>query len=387
MSAAPRLLHRAHGLAFVSKPSGLFSHPPAYKWYRRRHRRQARPGVDAGGTGDVAPVVGGDGGDDINDDGGGGDSDEAVETPESEEETTLWHWLRDTNIFGQPQDSPHKQLGSTAGGPEQARSGRAVADAVAAARSAPPTIHLCNRLDRGTSGIVLVAESSALCAAVQKQWNTDAVKKEYLTLVRGRPDQLHFRNDTPLTNRSKKRKGGAKKPCCTEFSLIKTFFGGNVSLLTARLADGGRTHQIRRHLNHLAHQVLGDRVYGKGRINNWLKADYGLDRIFLHAHRLELVHPTTGDALAVEDPLPAELQAVLDRLPEPADVLEQQQDQQDQQDKQEDEIDDGGVAAAAGGISAAAVSTAASSSSDGHDHVTAAQAMGAAAVGAGRAVD
>ena len=72
---------------------------------------------------------------------------------------------------------------------------------------------------------------------------------------------------------------------------------------------------VRRHLASVAHQVVGDRQYGKSGINQWLADEYRLTRIFLHASQLQLRHPASGDLIEVEDPLPAELAEFLARFP------------------------------------------------------------------------
>ena len=96
---------------------------------------------------------------------------------------------------------------------------------------------------------------------------------------------------------------------------VRTYKDGDFSLLRAQLLVGGRKHQIRRHLDSVAHQVVGDPKYGKSRINRWLADEYGLARTFLHATRLQMRHPSSGEPLDIEDPLPAELTSFLSRFP------------------------------------------------------------------------
>ena len=113
--------------------------------------------------------------------------------------------------------------------------------------------------------------------------------------------------------------GPGSQPARTEFRTLATL--SRARLPVARLCTG-RTHQIRRHLAHLAHHVLGDSNYGKGRINGWFRATYGLPRIFLHAWHLRIRHPRTGDWLDLVDPLPEDLRACLGRMEDvPPDVL------------------------------------------------------------------
>ena len=99
------------------------------------------------------------------------------------------------------------------------------------------------------------------------------------------------------------------------FTRLRTYCGGGFSLLRASLVEGGRQHQIRRHLNSVAHQVVGDRQHGKSRINALLEEQFGLPRMFLHAERLQMLHPATGAEVDVRDPLPQDLRDFLARLP------------------------------------------------------------------------
>ena len=78
----------------------------------------------------------------------------------------------------------------------------------------------------------------------------------------------------------------------------------------------GRRHQIRRHLSHIRHQIIGDTTYGKGGINRHFREAYGLPRMFLHAWRLEVRHPETGERLRVAAPLPNDLREFLGQLPD-----------------------------------------------------------------------
>jgi tRNA pseudouridine65 synthase len=165
-----------------------------------------------------------------------------------------------------------------------------------------------HRLDRPVSGIVLFALSRD-CAG---RFSTAlaAATKTYLALVRGEtPPSLTM--DRALTHPETKR----RQPCVTELETIATY--ERCSFVRLRI-ETGRRHQIRRHLAHAAHHVLGDTRYGKGRINRDFRERYGLTRIALHASRLELVHPMTGAPLRIEAPLPDVMQRCLDALSAPA---------------------------------------------------------------------
>jgi len=175
-------------------------------------------------------------------------------------------------------------------------------------------VHAVHRLDRATSGIVLFALSPESTRAFQEALRADRAEKAYWALVRGTPPES-FRSDRPLTRRS----DGVIQPASTEFRRLAGARG--FSLVEARLRTG-RRHQVRRHLDHLGHQVVGDTSYGKGRINRWLRAEYGLPRLFLHAARVSLLHPFTGVEIEIADPLPPDLAEFLARFaPELAGAL------------------------------------------------------------------
>lgn len=163
-----------------------------------------------------------------------------------------------------------------------------------------------HRLDRATSGPVVFALSPEIVRALQERWHHPETEKVYLALVRGEsPDR--FESDRPLT----RRPDGVRQDARTECTTRATDRG--FSLVEARLRTG-RRHQIRRHLAHLGHQVVGDTTYGKGRINAWLREEYGLPRLFLHQTRLRFAHPRDGTIVTVDEPLPPDLARFLDRF-------------------------------------------------------------------------
>lgn len=168
------------------------------------------------------------------------------------------------------------------------------------------TLYPVHRLDRAASGVIVFAFSSAGARALQASLNSGDAHKQYLVLVRGSaPDA--FEVDHPL-----KDDRGVSRPARTAFRKLAELF--RLSLLEARIFTG-RRHQIRRHLARSAHQVLGDSTYGKGRINQFFRQEYGLPRLFLHASRLVLRHPLTGEPLVIFAPLPDDLREFLRRLP------------------------------------------------------------------------
>ena len=165
-------------------------------------------------------------------------------------------------------------------------------------------VYAVHRLDRPVSGVLLFALSREAAGAFHTALADGT--KTYVALVRGStPATLTM--DRPLTNPETKQ----PRACSTELETIETF--GFCSYVRLRI-DTGRRHQIRRHLAHAGHHVIGDTKYGKGRINQRFRDEFGLSRIGLHAARIEIVHPMTNQALVVEAPIPAVMTACLDRL-------------------------------------------------------------------------
>ncbi len=172
-----------------------------------------------------------------------------------------------------------------------------------------------HRLDRGASGVLVFARSSEAASVLHDAIRADSTIKEYLVAARDRTPES-FTIDKPLKGRS-----GQALPARTECTRIATV--GRHSLLRVRIRSG-RRHQIRRHLKHLAHNVLGDTSHGKGRINAYLREHYGLPRMFLHAWRLTFDDPFTAEPRRLEARLPDDLRAFLLRVPEfDAAILEQ----------------------------------------------------------------
>lgn len=166
-------------------------------------------------------------------------------------------------------------------------------------------VYPVHRLDRPTSGVILFALDAQTVTGIQNLWDQNT--KTYLVLVRGKtPDS--FISERPLTEITK---GGEKKlrECKTEFRTIRHFHDS--SLIEAVLKTG-RQHQIRRHLAHLGHHILGDTTYGKGFINNKAR-ELGLNRLFLHHKELILKNAGESD-LILKSELPEELKNFLEKI-------------------------------------------------------------------------
>ncbi len=176
---------------------------------------------------------------------------------------------------------------------------------------------IVHRLDRDTSGLIMVAKHDAAQAHLMAQLKARRVKKTYLALVQGQPGAAAGRIEAPIGRDPKQRMRMAVVPdgraAVTSYRVRERFASGREgtwSLLELDLVTG-RTHQIRVHLASIGHPVAGDPVYATGRAR---KGPDGLERLFLHAWRLELAAPTGDRLIRVMAPLPVGLESVLDRL-------------------------------------------------------------------------
>lgn len=164
-----------------------------------------------------------------------------------------------------------------------------------------------HRLDQQTSGVLLLALDPAHRAALEQAFRRHEVRKDYLALVEGVPPERRATIDLPIADEGKTaRVDRAGRPAVTRYEVLEAL--GRASLVRAR-PESGRHNQIRVHFAHLGHPLLGDRKYGRRRVDG-PKAP----RVMLHAERLSLRHPATGRPLEVEAPLPEDFAAVLAEL-------------------------------------------------------------------------
>lgn len=182
---------------------------------------------------------------------------------------------------------------------------------VRAARPAQPFLELAHRLDRETSGVLMLAKSRRCLVALHAQLREGAVEKRYLTVVVG--DWVNERQHVRFALAKKTLAGGDRRVFVDEeegadahtIFQLRARLGG-FSLLEAELKTG-RTHQIRVHLAHSGFPVLGDDKYGDFELNRRAaRGEFGarLGRMFLHALRLRVAHPVGGAPLLIESPLP-----------------------------------------------------------------------------------
>jgi 23S rRNA pseudouridine1911/1915/1917 synthase len=166
---------------------------------------------------------------------------------------------------------------------------------------------IVHRLDRGTSGLLVVARGDEAHAALQAQVQRREVERIYLALAGGKLGSRTGTIDAPIGRASRQRhrmavSGAASRQARTHFMVLELL--SLESYLEARL-ETGRTHQIRAHFAAIGHPLTGDVTYGGAR-------RYDLRRQFLHAHRLAFDHPFSGERLSFESELPADLAAALD---------------------------------------------------------------------------
>lgn len=169
-------------------------------------------------------------------------------------------------------------------------------------------VHLVHRLDRDTSGLVLVAKTAFVHAKLDGQLREQQVTRDYLAIVAGRLEQDELRIDAPIgrhpTNRSLRAVVASGDGAQTELLVLERFAAA--TLVRLRLGTG-RTHQIRVHLAHIGHPLVGDRAYG---------GPGDLGRQALHGGLMRLVQPTSGLELSLEAELPADMVALCEVLRE-----------------------------------------------------------------------
>lgn len=177
------------------------------------------------------------------------------------------------------------------------------------------TLELVHRLDRDTSGCLIIAKRRSALRTLHELLRDGKVEKRYLALVRGRLEKQWV--DAPL--RKNVLSSGERvvkvaadgKPAQTEFTPVERF--ENATLVDVRLLTG-RTHQIRVHAAYLGHGLAGDEKYGDADFNKRMRDEAGLKRLFLHAASLSFLAPGSTQRVSINAPLPAELQEVLNRL-------------------------------------------------------------------------
>ena len=179
---------------------------------------------------------------------------------------------------------------------------------------------IVHRLDKETSGVMIIAKHDEAHRKLTEEWGTDRVRKEYLALVYGTPPAAKGTIEAPIGRDPRDRKRmavvRAGRPAVTDYEVLERH--RYVSLLRCLLRTG-RTHQIRVHLKHLGHPIVGDPVYSgpqwRGIPDKKLqKSLQAMHRQALHASRITFRHPRTGEKMSIEAPLPDDLKRLLSSL-------------------------------------------------------------------------
>jgi 23S rRNA pseudouridine955/2504/2580 synthase len=179
-------------------------------------------------------------------------------------------------------------------------------------------LELAHRLDRDTSGCLVVAKRRSALRTLHELLRRNGVDKRYVALVSGRWEKERAKVEAPLLKN--RLQGGERvvkvdpdgKPALTHFRVRERF--REATLVEARLVTG-RTHQLRVHLAHLGTPILGDEKYGDGEANRLMR-ELGLKRLFLHAESISIRWPDEGGELRIEAPLEESLKQLLDKLRE-----------------------------------------------------------------------
>ncbi|MGB5853530.1 MAG: pseudouridine synthase [Rhodanobacter sp.] len=180
-------------------------------------------------------------------------------------------------------------------------------------------VYLAHRLDRATSGVLLVARSKEVAAALGEQFMQRTVHKQYLVVVRGWPEPAESVVDYPLPG---SRETGPRREARTHYRRLATievpialgrYPQQRYALLQAE-PESGRFRQIRKHLAHIHHPVIGDCQHGRSDHNRLYKQHFGCHRMLLHAWRIRFEHPVSGIPLQLEAPLDEAFSQLLARF-------------------------------------------------------------------------
>ncbi|TMH99189.1 MAG: RluA family pseudouridine synthase [Betaproteobacteria bacterium] len=190
-----------------------------------------------------------------------------------------------------------------------------VIESLRAARPQAKVLELAHRLDRDTSGLLILAKKRSALVELHRLLREGEVKKVYVAVVKGVLDKTMLEIRAPLRKyvsaKGERRVsvGEGGREAVTRVKALKS--GRDYSVLEVRLLTG-RTHQIRVHLAHAGHPILGDDKYGDFSLNHAL-AKQGVRRLFLHARRLEFAHPISGEHVELEAKLPDDMRAFVEQ--------------------------------------------------------------------------
>lgn len=188
-------------------------------------------------------------------------------------------------------------------------------------------VHLVHRLDRGTSGVLLFALDEGSARHLGQQFERGQVQKRYLAVVRGHPAAAG-EIDHPLSRQrddyewSGPHSSQAAQPALTRYQRLATVelpyrvdrYPGSRYALVELEPLTGRRHQLRRHMKHIAHPIIGDATHGKGVHNRFFQQQFGCQRLLLACLEMRLQHPISGQALPLQAPLAEDFAQLLQQL-------------------------------------------------------------------------
>lgn len=179
-------------------------------------------------------------------------------------------------------------------------------------------LFLAHRIDRATSGVVLLAKSREIAGELGRQFMDRSVGKRYLTVVRGWPESEGV-VDYPLPD---VRDSSPRKAAVTNWRVLATTtvpielgkYPEQRYALIEAMPQTGRYRQIRKHMHHISHHIIGDTSHGRGDHNRLWRIHFSMHRMLLHAWKLELRHPVDGSPLRMTAPVDGVWQRVIDRF-------------------------------------------------------------------------
>ncbi len=176
-----------------------------------------------------------------------------------------------------------------------------------------PRRGIVHRIDKDTSGILLIAKNSAALTNLQQQFKNRSVKKTYFALVHGFVQPRSGSIRVPIRrDRYNRKKFGVDingKPAQTEYRTVRNYKGFTLLEIFPKT---GRTHQIRVHFKHIGHPLVSDRIYGGGK--TFKKDLYWCPRLFLHSSRIEFYQPVTNQLISLKTDLPNVLKTALEKI-------------------------------------------------------------------------
>jgi tRNA pseudouridine65 synthase len=180
-------------------------------------------------------------------------------------------------------------------------------------------LYLAHRLDRATSGVLLVARSREVAAALGEQFMSRDVHKQYLAVVRGWPEPEAAIVDYPLpgsrdTGPRREARTGYQRLATTEVAIALGRYPQQRYALVLAEPESGRFRQIRKHMAHIHHPIIGDCQHGRSDHNRLYKQYFRCHRMLLHAWKLNLRHPLHGTPLALQAPLDEAYRQLLERF-------------------------------------------------------------------------